>query len=176
MIRVWDAFVRTFHWTLALSFAVAWLASEDSGQVHAIAGYVLGGLVVARLAWGFLGPRYARFSQFVRPPGAVVDYLRSIAAGSERRFIGHNPAGGAMIVIMLASLTVTAVTGWLLTTDAFWGSIPMQLLHSIVAHGLLLLVFLHLGGVALSSVRHNENLVGAMVFGVKRAARPGDVA
>ncbi len=176
MIRVWDPFVRTFHWALALSFAVAWLASEDSDRVHAIAGYVVGGLVLARLAWGFLGPRYARFSQFVRPPGAVVDYLRSIAAGSETRFIGHNPAGGAMIAVMLTSLAATSATGWMLTTDAFWGSIALQRLHSILAHGVLLLVFLHLGGVALASVRHDENLVRAMVLGVKRQAGPGDVA
>ena len=175
MIRVWDPFVRTFHWALALSFAVAWLAPEDQ-PLHALAGYVVGALVLARLAWGFVGPRYARFSQFVRPPGAVVDYLRSIAAASERRFVGHNPTGGAMIVVMLASLAATAATGWMLTTDAFWGSIAMQRLHSVLAHGVLLLVFLHLGGVALASLRHNENLVRAMVLGVKREAGPGDVA
>ncbi len=176
MIRVWDPFVRTFHWALALSFAVAWLSGEGSERLHERAGYIVGALVLARIAWGFMGPAYARFSQFVRPPGAVVDYLKSIASGSEPRFIGHNPAGGAMIVVILALLAGTAATGWMLTTDAFWGSTAVQRLHSILAHGLLLLVFIHLAGVALASVRHKENLVRAMAIGVKRAPGPGDVA
>jgi cytochrome b len=168
--------VRTFHWTLALSFAVAWLSSEPSGRLHEWAGYVAGGLVLARVAWGFLGCGYARFSQFVQPPAAIAAYLRSIATGSERRFIGHNPAGGAMIVVLLASMMATAATGWMLTTDAFWGSLAVQRVHSILAHCVLLLVLAHLGGVALASVRHRENLVRAMVIGDKRAARPGDVS
>jgi len=176
MIRVWDPFVRTFHWALALSFTVAWLSGEGSERLHELAGYTVAALVLARIAWGFLGPPYARFSQFMRPPGAVVDYLKSIVSGSEPRFIGHNPAGGAMIVVLLASLAATAATGWMLTTDAFWGSIAVQRLHSIPAHGLLVLVAAHLAGVALASVRHNENLVRAMTLGVKRAPGPGDVA
>jgi cytochrome b len=176
MIRVWDPLVRTFHWTLALSFAVAWLSSKPSGRLHELAGCIVGVLVLARVAWGFLGSGYARFSQFVQPPAAVAAYLGSIATGSERRFIGHNPAGGAMIVILLASMMATAATGWLLTTDAFWGSLAVQRVHSILAHGVLLLVLAHLGGVALASVRHRENLVRAMVVGDKRAAAPGDVS
>jgi cytochrome b len=175
MIRVWDPLVRTFHWTLALSFAVAWISSEHSGRLHELAGYVAGVLVLARVAWGFSCSGYARFSQFVRPPAAVAAYLRSIATGAERRFIGHNPAGGAMIVVLLASVMATAATGWMLTTDAFWGSLAVQRVHSFLAHGVLLLVLAHLGGVALASVRHRENLMRAMVTGNKRAAAPGDV-
>jgi len=176
MIRVWDPFVRAFHWALVLSFALAWLSSEDAEGLHAAAGYVAGALVAARVVWGFAGPRYARFSQFVRPPQTVAAYLRAVAEGSERRFIGHNPAGGAMIVVLMAALTATAATGWLLTTDAFWGATGAQRAHSIVAHGLLLFVLAHLAGVALASIRHRENLIRAMVVGVKREAGPGDVA
>lgn len=176
MIRVWDPFVRAFHWTLVLGFAVAWLSAEGSERLHTWAGCLVGLLVLARIAWGFVGPDYARFSQFVRPPGFVALYLRSLASGSEKRFIGHNPAGGAMILVMLASLAATAATGWMLTTDAFWGSVAIQRLHSVLAHGVLLLIVVHLAGVALASVRHGENLVKAMAVGVKRAPGPGDVA
>ena len=176
MIRVWDPFVRTFHWALAASFAVAWLSSKNWESVHDAAGYVAGGLVALRVVWGFVGPRYARFAQFVRSPGTVVGYLRAIGGGSERRYIGHNPAGGAMIVVVLSTMAATAFTGWLLTTDAFWGSETLQHVHSALADGLLALVVLHLGGVALASLRHHENLVRAMVVGVKRPAEPGDVA
>ena len=106
----------------------------------------------------------------------VIAYLRAIRDGSERRYIGHNPAGGAMIVVLLAAMAATAVSGWLLTTDAFWGSTIMQHVHSALAHGVLALVVVHLVGVAIASLRHHENLVRAMVVGVKRAAGPGDVA
>ncbi|MGA8712752.1 MAG: cytochrome b/b6 domain-containing protein [Roseiarcus sp.] len=175
-IRVWDPFVRTFHWTLALSFAVAWLSGEGPETLHNLAGYAAGALVLARIAWGFFGPGYARFSQFVRSPAAVVDYLKSIAAGSERRFIGHNPAGGAMVVVLLAAVAATAATGWMLTMDTFWGSTSLQRLHSVLAHGVLLLVVAHFFGVVLASLRHRENLARAMVIGDKRAPGPGDVA
>ena len=175
MIRVWDPFVRAFHWALALSFAVAWLSSENMERVHDAAGYVAGGLVAARIVWGFIGPGYARFSQFVRSPQTVLFYLKAISEGSERRFVGHNPAGGAMVVVLLAAMAAAVATGWLMTTDAFWGSIAAQHVHSIVAHGVLLLVVAHLAGVALASVRHRENLVRAMVAGVKRPAQPRDV-
>jgi len=81
-----------------------------------------------------------------------------------------------MIVVLLGAMAAAAASGWLLTTDAFWGSTAAQRAHSLLAHGVLLLVLLHLGGVALASVRHRENLVRAMVIGVKRPAGPGDVA
>jgi cytochrome b len=176
MIRVWDPFVRAFHWALAASFAVAWLSSENWDRLHASAGYAAGGLVASRVVWGFVGPRYARFAQFVRSPDTVIAYLRALKEGSERRYIGHNPAGGAMIVVLLVVMAATAVTGWLLTTDTFWGSTIMQHVHSALAHGLLGLVVLHLIGVVVASLRHQENLARAMVVGVKRAAGPGDLA
>ncbi len=176
MIRVWDPFVRAFHWALAVSFTVAWLTSENWEGVHDAAGYAACALVALRVVWGFVSPGYARFAQFVRSPQTVIEHLRAIRDGSERRYIGHNPAGGAMIVVLLAAVAATAVSGWLLTTDAFWGSRALQRVHSLLAHGVLALVVVHLGGVALASLRHHENLVRAMIVGVKRAARPGDVA
>ena len=175
MIRVWDPLIRTFHWALALSFAIAWFSAEGWEQLHSLAGYVVGALVVARGAWGVAGPRYARFRQFVRPPRVVLSYLGAIAAGNETRFIGHNPAGGAMVVALLALLTLTALSGWLLTTDALWGSEFAQALHSLCAQLVLLMIALHLAGVALASIRHHENLVGAMFSGMKRSPQGDDV-
>ena len=167
MIRVWDFFVRAFHWALAASFAVAWLSSENWERLHD----AVGALVALRVVWGFLGSRYARFTQFVRSPDTVIAYLWAIKDGSERRYIGHNPVGGAMIVVLLVAMAATAVSGWLLTTDAFWGSA----VHSLLAHGVLALVVVHVAGVTVSSLRHHENLARAMVVGAKRAAGPGDV-
>src|SRR5579863_5772470 len=175
-VRVWDPLVRLFHWSLALSFAVAWFSAKTWSDLHVWAGYAAGSLIGVRLLWGVVGTRYARFSQFVRSPLSVLAYLKAIAQGGEARHIGHNPAGGAMVVALLVAIGATAVSGWALTTDAFWGDLAMQRLHDGIAHLLLLMVCAHLAGVALASFRHGENLVGAMLSGDKRAPSADDVA
>ncbi len=174
-VRIWDPVVRVFHWTLALSLAVAWLSANVFEAVHVWAGYAAGALVLVRLVWGFVGTPYARFAHFVRSPGTVLDYLGAILRRAERRYLGHNPAGGAMIVALLLATAATAFTGWLLTTDAYWGVKWMQHVHNVLAHGLLLLVGLHVVGVLLACYRHRENLIAAMVRGTKRAAGSDDV-
>ncbi|THD42412.1 MAG: cytochrome B [Bradyrhizobium sp.] len=176
VIRVWDPLVRVFHWTLVLCFVVAWFSAQAWESLHDWAGYTAGSLVIVRVVWGLVGGRYARFSQFVRSPRVVIAYLKSIASGSEARFIGHNPAGAAMIVALIIAMAAAVLTGWMLTTDALWGVTWAQRLHSVVAHGLLLLVLLHLVGVSVASVRHRENLPRAMFTGDKRAPEAEDVA
>jgi cytochrome b len=174
-VRVWDPVTRLFHWSLVLSFGVAWLTSHRSDSIHHWAGYAALLLVAVRVVWGLCGPRYARFSHFVRRPGEVISYLAEIRRGCERRHIGHNPAGGAMAVTLLAGIALTATTGWMETTDAYFGVRWVEELHSMLAHGLLVLVAVHLAGVALASFRHRENLAGAMVTGRKRRADKGTV-
>ncbi len=175
-VRVWDPFVRAFHWSLAAVFALAWATPRASETWHARFGYLALLLVAARIVWGFVGPGYARFSHFVRSPGRTLRYLGAIAAGTEARHLGHNPAGGAMIVVLLIGVIAAVATGWVLTTDAYWGSQAAAKVHGIVVHGVLALVLLHLVGVAVASYRHRENLPRAMATGVKRAAGRGDVA
>lgn len=175
-VRVWDPLVRLFHWSLAGSFAMAWLVPGRSENLHFWAGYAAGGLVAFRLIWGIVGTRYARFSQFLKMPSAVVAYIVAILRGTEARFIGHNPAGGAMIVALMGGMVTTALSGWLMTTDAYFGDDGMQMLHTYAAHTVLVLVLLHLAGVALASFRHRENLVAAMISGRKRGAGSEDIA
>ncbi|MEJ1994876.1 MAG: cytochrome b/b6 domain-containing protein [Limibacillus sp.] len=175
-VKVWDPLVRGFHWSLAASFLVAWVTAEDIESLHIWAGYAAAGLVVFRLLWGLVGSRYARFGQFVRRPGAVLSYLGDVLRGREKRFLGHNPAGSAMILLMLATLLAVSVTGWLYTTDAFWGAGWLEESHEALANLLLVFVLLHLSGVLLASIRHRENLVAAMFSGRKRAAGSGDVS
>ncbi|MDR3495643.1 MAG: cytochrome b/b6 domain-containing protein [Ancalomicrobiaceae bacterium] len=173
--RVWDPLVRLFHWSLALSFVIAWLSSESTEGLHIWAGYAAAALVAFRCIWGFAGSRYARFSQFVRSPSTVLSYIRAIAAGREARYIGHNPAGGAMIVALLVTMAATAASGWMLNLDAFWGVAWVQHLHNALANGLMVLVLGHLAGVAVASFRHRENLVVAMFSGKKRRGEPDDI-
>ena len=175
-MRVWDPLVRIFHWSLVASFAVAWLTSHSSEDIHDGAGYLAAALVLVRLLWGALGTPYARFAQFVRGPATVLRYLRAMLGGREARYIGHNPAGGAMVLVLMAAMAATALTGWMMTTDAYFGVEWVQAVHSLVAHGLLLLVAVHVGGVALACLRHRENLVAAMITGRKRKAAAEDVA
>jgi cytochrome b len=175
MARVWDPLVRLFHWSLVASFVLAWFTPHRSETIHSWAGYAAAGLIGLRLVWGIVGTRHARFSSFVRRPGEILAYLMAIARGTEARHIGHNPAGGAMILALIAGMAGIALTGWLMYTDRFYGDDGMVALHSTFAHALLVLILLHLAGVALASLRHRENLPLAMVTGVKRPPAPGDV-
>ncbi|MBC8157857.1 MAG: cytochrome b/b6 domain-containing protein [Alphaproteobacteria bacterium] len=110
-LRVWDPFIRIFHWGLLAAFIVAKVTEDEPLAVHVWAGYVIGVLVVARIVWGFTGPKYARFSDFFYPPRTVLSYLRDVLRGRAPRYVGHNPAGGAMIIVLLFCLSATVFTG-----------------------------------------------------------------
>ena len=168
-VPVWDRFVRAFHWTLLTSFVVAFASHEDGyGSVHLVSGYVVALLVVARLIWGIVGSHHARFADFVRGPRAVMAYVGELLRSRAKRFLGHNPAGGTMIVVMLALLIVISVTGFLLTTTRFYGDEMMFVIHERVVHVMLICILLHVLGVLWSSRAHRENLVKAMITGRKR--------
>lgn len=170
MTRVWDPVVRLFHWSLVLSFAAAWLTSHASERIHHWAGYLAAALVALRLVWGAIGTPYARFSQFVRAPATVARYLLAMLGGREARHIGHNPAGGAMVLALMAAMAVTAVTGWMMTTDTYFGVSWVERAHDLASYGLLVLASIHVAGVMLASLRHRENLIAAMITGRKRKA------
>jgi cytochrome b len=173
-MKLWDPLVRTGHWLLVASVAAAWLTREGWGRWHEWIGYAALALVALRVAWGRLGPRYARFSQFVRAPAATLAYAKRLLAGNEPRHIGHNPLGGWMIVALLATTGLCALSGWLYTTDRFWGDERIENLHEALAIALLVLAALHLAGVVIASLRHRENLIASMIDGRKRPPADGD--
>ena len=109
-VRVWDPFVRIFHWLLVLLFTLAYVTGEDWLSLHVYAGYAVFGLVLLRVLWGIMGTPHARFGDFVYRPSRVIAFIKDTLARRARRYLGHNPAGGAMILLMLVSL--------LLVTDA----------------------------------------------------------
>jgi cytochrome b len=172
VVKVWDPLVRIGHWTLVAGIVATWLVH---GKWHEWLGYAVLAVVTLRLVWGLVGPRYARFAQFVHPPAATLNYGRQILAHSEPRHLGHNPLGGWMIATLLATITGICVSGWLYTTERFWGVGWVEKLHEGLTNFLVVLVALHIGGVIFSSLRHGENLVAAMFSGRKRAPGPGDI-
>jgi cytochrome b len=114
MIRVWDAFVRLFHWSVAVGFFVAYFTEDGPLTLHVWAGYVVGVLVVLRIVWGFIGPEHARFSSFIFPPGTVLRYLWDLLLGRGKRYLGHSPGGGAMVLVLLIGLLGTVGAGLVL--------------------------------------------------------------
>lgn len=183
MVKVWDPLVRIFHWSMVSAFFIAYFTEDDLLDLHVYAGYVVAGLLVFRLIWGFIGSRHARFSDFVTPPRQVWAYLKSIATTHPKRYLGHNPAGGAMVIALLLSLVMVTLTGIALYgieesagplaaslsgAGEFWEDIVEEL-HEFFANATLVLVFFHVLGVIMASRQHKENLVKAMVDGRKSA-------
>ncbi len=189
-VRVWDPFIRVFHWSLASAVFIAWVTDEPL-WLHDWLGYVAAILVVLRVVWGFVGTEQARFVNFVRGPRSVLDDLAGLIRASSPRYLGHTPAGGTMIVVLLIMIAVTAGTG-MVDLAAERGQGPLatmiakverpprvpgqrrpQLLikqvHETVANITLSLVLLHVIGVMAVSIAHRENLVRAMITGRKRA-------
>ncbi|MHB1219257.1 MAG: cytochrome b/b6 domain-containing protein [Alphaproteobacteria bacterium] len=198
-VRVWDRFVRVFHWTLVAAFTIAYVFSDDDTLTfHTWVGYTVAALVLARVVWGFVGPRHARFTDFVYRPSTVLAYFKKLVRFRAERYLGHSPAGGLMVAALLTSLLLTAFSG-----VAYYGTreetdrvasyvsrgvlglepvVPalykgklrdrgdrdLKEIHEFFGDVSLILIFAHIGGVVLASFAHRENLVRAMVTGDKR--------
>lgn len=185
-ITIWDPLVRLFHWSLVAAFFTAFTTGNVWEEVHIVAGYTIAGLVLFRLLWGFIGPRHARFRDFIRAPATVLRYIRELGTKRPVRYLGHNPPGGWMVVMLLLSLVLTAFSGMMaygtfsgtmkqlgtaIAGDAF-EIIPVyeffESLHAVLAPMTLALVALHVSGVVVTSLLYRENLVRAMLTGRKR--------
>ena len=178
-VLVWDWPLRVFHWLLVMAFAAAYVSEDDALSLHVWAGYLIIVLLLFRLVWGFMGPRYARFSSFICSPRVSWRYFQTVITFNARRYLGHNPAGAFMIILLLISLSLTATSGLLVYAAdqnagplAGWvGSVYEEFweeLHEFFANLTLLLVIGHIIGVMIESLIHGENLVRAMWTGYKR--------
>ncbi|MFP4610942.1 MAG: cytochrome b/b6 domain-containing protein [Thiohalophilus sp.] len=179
-VRVWDVFVRFFHWALVLSFMLAYLSEDEWLGLHTFAGYTVLLLVGLRLIWGLIGTRHARFTDFVKRPAEIKQYLKEVFLLRPRRYLGHNPAGGAMVELMLITLLLTTLSGlatyaveegagplagWIAHEAAGWEFV--EDVHEFFANFTLLLAVFHVAGVLVESLLHRENLVRAMFTGKK---------
>ena len=168
-IRVWDPVVRLFHWTIVAACTLNLFILEEGKYWHRITGYVVATAIVIRILWGFVGTKHARFSDFLPTPRRVMEQIFDMIDGSERRYLGHNPLASVMMLLLMALLAATVLTGWMTTLDAFWGEKWLEKLHGTIANGIMVLAFVHAGAAIIESWRHRENLVWSMVTGRKRA-------
>lgn len=182
LIKVWDPLVRSFHWILVAAFLAAYLSDDDFLSLHVWAGYTIAIAIGIRLLWGLVGTRHARFTDFVTSPKQAVNYAKETLVGRAKRYIGHNPAGGLMIIVMLVSLIITTVSGIALygmtehagpmanivaNSGKFWEN-SFENLHEFFANFTVLLVVVHVAGVIFESLAHKENLILSMINGYKR--------
>jgi cytochrome b len=168
-VPVWDLPLRICHWALAIAVLVAWFSANVYDAVHEASGYLAMGLVAFRVVWGFAGKTHARFAHFVRPPGVVLRYLRGLAFGRVTRHLGHNPAGAAMTLLLLALLAISTISGWMQLTHRFFGVTWVEMVHAYASNSVLVLAVVHVLGVLLMSALQKENLVRAMISGRKAA-------
>jgi len=205
-VAVWDPLIRLGHWALVAAFAVAYFSAEEEAgapdALHVWGGYFVGGIVVLRAIWGFIGSPHARFSDFVCGPLKALRYLKDLLLGHAQRYIGHSPAGGAMVIALLACLGATVATGLIAYGEQGKGPLADRSSLLIVAHSngneaehaarpegtasvvgelhgalaniTLGLIALHILGVGLASIVHRENLVVSMISGRKRAEQAVD--
>jgi cytochrome b len=170
-VQVWDLPIRLLHWSLVVTVAAAWLTEDGPSWLHDWAGYAALAVIAARGFWGIVGSPPARFASFVRPWSTTRAYATALFQATEPRHVGHNPLGGWMIVVLLLTVAATGLSGWLYTTDAFWGVAWVETVHEIFANFLLGLIILHIAGVIFTSFRQRENLVSAMIDGRKESRR-----
>ena len=180
-IKVWDPLVRFFHWALVSAFTIAYITEEDFLTIHSWAGYLILLLLCIRFVWGFVGTRYARFSDFSYSTTNIIQFLKDTLRFSAKRYLGHNPAGGAMVFLLMFSLLITTVSGvillgaeeqagpvahWFTQSESMWADI-LEEVHEFFANFTLFLVFVHVAGVLVESLIHKENLVSSMITGFK---------
>ncbi len=191
-VKVWDSAVRVFHWSLVLFFVIAYFTGEDESEWHIYTGYAVLALISFRVLWGFIGTRYARFTQFIYSPSTVLSYTKSLLARNPKRYLGHNPLGGYMVIALLVTLFAVTLSGLKLyaieeNAGPFSITMPMasgsyapakyvpaeddeelwEEIHEVSVNLMLLLIFLHVSGVIISGRLHKENLAKAMITGNK---------
>lgn len=166
-VPVWDRFVRLFHWSLVGCVLLNQFVVSDGETLHQWLGYAASALVAARIVWGFVGSRHARFRDFFPTPGRLRAHLGALAEGQLPRHDGHNPLGALMMLALMACVLALGLSGWLQTTDRFWGEEWLQETHEWLGDLLIALAGLHAAAAIVMGRLERTNLVKAMVTGTK---------
>lgn len=178
---VWDWPVRLLHWLMVLLFSALIVSGkwEIAIECHIYLGYALSAVILARLLYGVLGSKYARFIDFPLRPKQIFSYLTSIVKGNKQVYMGHNPLGALMVVVLLATLLVQTLSGLVNSDEVFWFgpfydwvSSDWQAIlsswHRVLPDVLLLLVALHIMAILLYEFGFRESLLSSMLTGEKQ--------
>lgn len=171
--KIWDPLVRLFHWSLVIGFTANAFIIDDESKLHEWVGYAVMALVLARIIWGFTGPRPARFSSFLPQASDVIEQLSDVATRRRRTHLGHTPLGALMIVNLLVSMLAIGVTGYMMTTNTFWGVAWVEEAHEALVVWAEFSIILHIAAVIWESLRTGVNLPRAMMTGTKTV--PDDI-
>lgn len=167
-VKVWDLFVRIFHWGLVTCVLMNYFVIDDGKDLHQWIGYTASALVTLRIVWGFIGTRHARFADFFPTPTRLRAHFSAMKTGRIETHAGHNPLGALMMLALMAVVISLGVTGFLQTTDTFWGEEWLQELHEMLGSALMALAGLHAAAAIIMGRIERTNLVAAMFTGVKR--------
>ena len=167
VIPVWDRFVRIFHWALVTCVFVNFFLIPDGEGFHRFLGYTASTLVIARIVWGFIGTKYARFADFFPTPKRIIRHLRFVLAKEVDDYPGHNPVGALMMFAMMAVVLGLGITGHMQTMEAYWGVEWVQETHEMLADGLIAFAGLHALAAISMSFMERINLIKAMFTGSK---------
>lgn len=182
--KLWDLPTRITHWSLVVLIVTAWLSAGQQMQIHTLSGYGVIGLLVFRLYWGFAGGETARFSQFVKGPGATARYLKTMGKRTAADLVGHSPVGAVSVVLLLLVMIVQAGLGLFATDIDGIESGPLSYMvdfdtgrlasewHGLAFRVLQGLVVLHLAAIAFYALWKRQNLITAMVTGKRRFIGP----
>jgi cytochrome b len=164
---VWDRFVRVFHWSLVSCVTFNYFVMPDGKTLHQVSGYLAVTLVLARIVWGFIGTRHARFADFFPTPSRLAEHVRQVKSGQHVAILGHNPVGALMMLALMATVLALGTTGWMQTLDAYWGEEWLQNLHEAIGNVLIGMATLHAVAAIVMGRMERTRLIKAMVTGVK---------
>jgi cytochrome b len=185
-VKIWDPWIRLVHWGLAALLALSWWSAETGRmELHLLSGEITLGLLLFRIGWGLWGSDTARFTRFLRSPLAALAHLRHVTRREADTEMGHNAAGGWMVLVLLALLLLQAGTGLLaddqvLTRGPLAGYVSGETsdrataIHALNFNIVLGAVGLHILAVLLYALLKRQDLVRPMVTGVKRM--PAEIA
>lgn len=172
-VLVYDLPTRVFHWLFAgffiTAFAIANLVDDDSARfsLHVLAGLGMVFVIGLRLVWSVVGTQHARLTDLALNPVQLVGYFKGMLSGAGRRWIGHNPASSWAAVAMVGLALGLGITGYLMATGG--GNDTLEEAHELMSNAFLVVVLLHIGGVAVHVLRHRDHLQTSMVTGRKQA-------
>lgn len=169
VIILWDPLVRIFHWSLAGIFVANYWVNETGEDWHKWLGYIAIAWLCVRFVWGFFGKGAARWSDFFPTYNRLKLHISSLINGKAYHRMGHSPLGALVMILMMLLVLVLGITGFMMEEiDYFWGEDWVQNLHEWSAHGLLVLVFIHIAAALFESYRLKENLPLSMVTGRRK--------